>query len=130
MVTCIIQEFHASGAQLRAMQVSYNLARNHHLQDPRGLKSHMKAAKILIFVAGAFFCISVYSQQFIYPSEGQTPEQQQKDEGECYVWAKGQTGYDPANPPQVAAAPPPQQRQGGRLRGAAAGAGARAWRHR
>src|SRR5881409_1397560 len=31
----------------------------------------------------------------IYPSKGQTPDQQQKDEQECYNWAAQQTGFDP-----------------------------------
>lgn len=36
---------------------------------------------------------------FIYPKNNQNAEQQQKDQSECYVWAKGQTGFDPQNPP-------------------------------
>jgi hypothetical protein len=40
----------------------------------------------------------------VFPAKGQTPEQQGKDESDCYVWAKQQTGYDPV-------APPPPQRQ-------------------
>jgi len=31
----------------------------------------------------------------IYPSKGQSAEQQQKDKGECYAWAQQQTGFDP-----------------------------------
>lgn len=58
----------------------------------------------------------------IYPADGQSPEQQQKDEGECYTWATGNSGYDPANPPNVQAAPQPSGPSGARLRGAAAGA--------
>jgi hypothetical protein len=45
----------------------------------------------------------------IYPSKGQSPQQQQKDEGECYVWAKNSTGIDPA---AVAAAPAPAPQTG------------------
>lgn len=57
----------------------------------------------------------------IYPAGGQTPEQQQKDQGECQVWATQNTGVDPA---ALAAAPPPQSSSGGgeRVRGAARGA--------
>lgn len=68
----------------------------------------------------------------VYPSKNQTPEQQQKDVGECAAWAKQTTGIDPA---AVAAAPPPaaapaptepakQGPSGERLRGAARGAAA------
>ena len=45
----------------------------------------------------------------IYPSKGQSPQQQQKDEGECYVWAKNSTGIDPA---AVATAPAPAPQTG------------------
>ena len=31
----------------------------------------------------------------VYPSKGQSKEQQAKDEQECYQWAKEQTGIDP-----------------------------------
>jgi hypothetical protein len=58
-----------------------------------------------------------------YPSKGQSAEQQNKDEGECYAWAKQQTGIDP-----IAVASTPTQEQGAavgggeRVRGAARGA--------
>jgi YMGG-like Gly-zipper len=67
----------------------------------------------------------------IYPSKGQTAQQQQKDEGECAAWAKQTTGIDPAvlaATPTVAAAPPPppptqtQPASGERARGAVRGA--------
>jgi hypothetical protein len=32
---------------------------------------------------------------YVYPTKGQTPEQQSMDEAECYNWAVGQTGTDP-----------------------------------
>jgi hypothetical protein len=62
------------------------------------------------------------AQQAIYPAKGQSAAQQQKDETECYAWAKGQTGYDPAHATQYAAVPPPPQPEGERVRGAARGA--------
>lgn len=61
------------------------------------------------------------AQQVIYPAKGQSAAQQQKDETECYAWAKKQTGYDPAQTTQYAAPPPPQH-EGERVRGAARGA--------
>ena len=62
-------------------------------------------------------------QQIIYPSKGQTPEQQNKDQGECYVWAKQQTGVDPvALAQQSANQPSPTGPQGQRVKGAAGGA--------
>jgi uncharacterized protein YcfJ len=43
----------------------------------------------------------------VYPAKGQAPEQQAKDEQECYAWAQQQTGVDPtakANTDSAAAA--------------------------
>jgi hypothetical protein len=63
----------------------------------------------------------------VYPAKGQSPPQQQKDQGECEAWAKQTTGIDPV---AVAQAPAPTsgstvgggQRLGGAARGAAGGA--------
>ena len=35
------------------------------------------------------------TNRVIYPSQGQTPEQQQKEQQECYNWAVQQSGFDP-----------------------------------
>ncbi len=59
---------------------------------------------------------------FTYPVQSQTPEQQSKDDYECFTFAKGQTGYDPMNPTQVVAQAPDQGPTGARLAGAARGA--------
>ena len=72
-------------------------------------------------VLAALVSAPAIAQQVIYPAKGQSAAQQRKDEAECYTWAKGQTGYDPAQGTHYAA--PPQQEVGGeRLRGAARGA--------
>jgi len=70
---------------------------------------------------------SAAKQLYIYPNQGQSAEQQDKDRYECHSWAVQQTGYDPSNPPptQASSAPPPPQpeaSQGGLLRGGARGA--------
>ena len=59
----------------------------------------------------------------MYPSEGQSNEQTEKDKFECYNWAKGQTNFDPMQTP-TASSPPPQERStsGSVLGGAALGA--------
>jgi len=59
-----------------------------------------------------------------YPANGQSQARQDKDEGECHVWAKNKTGVDPT---AVASSPAPQETGpavggGERLRGAARGA--------
>ncbi|MGO4332904.1 hypothetical protein AB4Z49_38370, partial [Cupriavidus sp. M-11] len=60
------------------------------------------------------------SKPIAYPAKGQSSQQQQKDDGACYSWAKSNTGIDPA---AVAAAPPPPSGPavggGERVRGAA-----------
>jgi hypothetical protein len=66
-------------------------------------------------------------QKFIYPAKGQSPQQQQKDEYECYTWAAQQSGYDPTKPSSQASAPSqpagaaPGSGAKGALRGAAVG---------
>lgn len=61
----------------------------------------------------------------IYPAKGQSAEQQQKDDGECYVWAKNNTGVDPAAlasaTPATQPAPKGQVAKG-MMRGAVGGA--------
>ena len=60
-------------------------------------------------------------QMFVFPTQGQTPQQQAQDEGTCNAWAVEQTGFNPATAPT---APPRsnQAPQGGLLRGGARGA--------
>lgn len=78
------------------------------------------------------------AKPIVYPSKGQTAEQQKKDTSECYAWAQQQTGYDPVaalHAQQAAAAKSQQDAQavqnaqksvggetvGGAARGAVAG---------
>lgn len=57
-----------------------------------------KLPLVLAGFVGFSLTTAVLAQQdiFIYPSEGQTPEQQARDEGECRTWASQQTGYYPS----------------------------------
>jgi hypothetical protein len=56
---------------------------------------------------------------FIYPSKGQSQEQQDRDRYECHSWASQQTGFDPTRsaPPPGVAPPPKEAQQGGLMRG-------------
>jgi hypothetical protein len=65
------------------------------------------------------------AQQFAYPSKGQSPEQQKKDEAECHQWAVSQTGVDPTKPSTAQAAPPPPTTATGVTPGAGARGAAR-----
>jgi hypothetical protein len=72
-------------------------------------------------VAAALVSSEVLPQQaFVYPSRGQSPQQQQKDEFDCHQWAIQQTGFDPSNPRQASAPPPPPS--GGGVRESGSGA--------
>ena len=67
--------------------------------------------------------MALAQQPLIYPAKGQSPEQQQKDSGECAAWAKQTTGVDPVAVAQASASQPaPSGPQGERVRGAAGGA--------
>ena len=82
----------------------------------------MNCSRVIVIVMGLLFITSeafAAAEVFVYPSKGQTKDQQEQDEISCYKWAKEQTGFDPNQPMQQAAAPPPQ---GGAVKGAARGA--------
>ncbi|MFT4520143.1 MAG: hypothetical protein ACI9JM_002543 [Halioglobus sp.] len=59
---------------------------------------------------------------YVYPAAEQAPEQQSKDDYECFNSAKEMSHYDPMNPPEVVAVAPEQGPSGARLKGAARGA--------
>src|SRR5436305_4485603 len=80
--------------------------------------SHALTYAVLL-AAGAAFA----QQPVVYPAKGQSAAQQDRDDGECYSWAKRSTGIDPA----VASQSAPQETGpatggGERVRGAARGA--------
>jgi hypothetical protein len=76
-----------------------------------------------LWLSSETFVAFAQGDMFIYPKEGQSDEQLEKDKYECYGWAKKQTGFDPMAAPQ-ASAPPPQKeaKKGGAVKGAARGA--------
>jgi hypothetical protein len=78
----------------------------------------MKALKYIsvVFIVLVFFSGSAFAQDFyIYPNNGQTIEQQKKDEFECFQWAKQKTGYDPTRSDQPPAPSPPPKKEGGQI---------------
>ena len=65
------------------------------------------------------------AQTVVYPSQGQSPQQESMDKGQCNQWAVQQTGIDPTSPTFAAqAGPPPAAPQpgSGAMRGAFRGA--------
>lgn len=61
------------------------------------------------------------AQMYVYPQQGQSPEQQQRDQGECHQWAVQQTGFNPGMAPPPSSGPDGSLIRGG-ARGAATGA--------
>jgi hypothetical protein len=61
---------------------------------------------------------------YVFPSNEQNQETQNKDETDCYIWAKQQTGVDPINPPQVAVKEADTSPDGSMVVGGAKGAAA------
>jgi predicted lipid-binding transport protein (Tim44 family) len=59
-------------------------------------------------VLALFSGVAAGAGLIVYPSNGQSAQQQQQDQGQCYEWAKNQVGFDPAYG-VPAAAPPPAQ---------------------
>jgi len=81
--------------------------------------------KFFVAVAVVFlFNNTVFStEMIIFPAQGQSNEQMEKDKYDCYQWAKQQSGFDPMAPPKTKTAPPPPVAQkGGVVKGAARGA--------
>jgi hypothetical protein len=82
---------------------------------------------LLIIIATGFMFVTNETlaglDVFVYPSKGQTKDQQEQDEFACYKWGKEQTGFDPTQTVQQVA-PPQQHGQvvGGAAKGAALGA--------
>jgi len=67
--------------------------------------------------------VSVSAEPVVFPAQGQSAEQQEKDKFECYSWAKQQSGFDPMSKSDTATAQA-QTKSGGAAKGALAGAAA------
>jgi len=80
--------------------------------------NNLAAAGLIAFLPGI-----VHAQDLmIYPAKGQSDQQQEKDQFECYGFAKKQSGFDPMAAPTTSTAPPPSEApQGGVGKGAVRG---------
>lgn len=64
---------------------------------PDGRLRIARMRQVAIGAALLFLAPGVYARQpIVYPAKGQSNEQQNRDDGECYVWARQSTGIDPA----------------------------------
>ena len=79
----------------------------------------------VLMVLLGFGAGSVIAQEpIIYPAQGQSQDQLEKDKFECYTWAKGQTGFDPMQMPTASSPAPSQEKKsvgGSALKGGAIG---------
>src|SRR5512135_1525178 len=81
-----------------------------------------------LIVTGLFTVAANAQQQYVFPKNNQTPEQQKKDEFDCHTWAVQQSGYDPIAASQTTTPSVPtgdaKAEKGSAVRGAARGAAA------
>ena len=82
--------------------------------------------KLTGYLVPAFLICSIATiahaqQMYVYPTKGQSAQQQQRDQGECHGWAVQQSGFDPARA-NLAPAQTASPQRGGIVRGAAGGA--------
>jgi len=85
----------------------------------------MAMISLIVYVALGFWITmdhSLAQEPFIYPSQGQSEEQQATDRAECHAWAVQQSGFDPAHPPPPPSGAAPVDTGPGLLGGAARGA--------
>lgn len=68
--------------------------------------------------------ISKTGNLIVFPSNGQSNQQQKEDEFNCYLWAMEQTGIDPLNLPKIEAEQVNRGPEGHAVAGAARGAAA------
>ncbi|MCF7970224.1 MAG: hypothetical protein K9L22_03540 [Methylococcaceae bacterium] len=81
-----------------------------------------KPINALALSAALIISVSTQShaqEAYVYPAQGQSPEQQEKDQYSCYVWAKNKSGVDPMNSGSNSGR---KSLLGGAARGAAGGA--------
>jgi predicted lipid-binding transport protein (Tim44 family) len=70
------------------------------------------AAIAMLMTVGVPLRADAPQQLYVYPAHGQSYEQQQQDQFQCYQFAKEQTGFDPMAPPPPTSPPPPQHKAG------------------
>ena len=62
---------------------------------------------VALLVAGSLLAgrdVAAQGGVYAYPLQGQSQQQQQKDQLDCHNWAVSQTGFDPVNSPRPAPA--------------------------
>ena len=66
---------------------------------------------VLMVLIGSGAGSAIAQEPIIYPAQGQSQDQLEKDKFECYTWAKGETGFDPMQMPTASSPPPSQEKK-------------------
>jgi len=66
---------------------------------------------LLLFFSGFLAAPAGAQDPIVYPAEGQSEDQIEKDKYQCYSWAKEQTGFDPMKIPTATSAPPAKEKE-------------------
>jgi uncharacterized protein YcfJ len=99
------------------------------LVDEHGRETNMTPSNLgvssalcaLLLIASVAVPAAAQKKLYIFPKDGQSEEQQQRDQGECHTWAVKQTGYNPSEEGPSAQAQT-RSEAGGAVKGAAVGA--------
>jgi len=83
--------------------------------------THTNRLLACVFAASLIAGSAAAQDMIVFPNNGQSQAQQDKDRGECHVWAVNQTGFDPTTASSRAPSSG-QATQGGVVRGGARGA--------
>ena len=60
-------------------------------------RNNKSIVTVLIGLAITIGSAGLVRAQYVYPQQGQSPQQQQRDESQCSSWANQQTGYQPSS---------------------------------
>ena len=73
---------------------------------------NVQSISMVLIVSLFLLTTPAWSQDLIvYPAQGQSNDQMERDKFECYTWAKNQTGFDPMQMPTASSPPPSQQKR-------------------
>ena len=90
------------------------------------MRSLLSIPIFLLILLSSFTQVALAQDFFVFPRQGQSNEQLQRDKVECQIWARQQTGFDPLQTPTASAPPPAASGSvvGGAAIGGATGAAA------
>ena len=75
-----------------------------------------KSQILVACLAASTLSVPTLAQQDIHAMRKQSPEQQKKDDAQCFAWSVQQSGFDPAKPWLASEASPPTPTSGSSLR--------------